>query len=45
MKNDNIISIIIPTYKGEKSLSDLVKGLVDAFNEYKIEIVIINDYY
>tara|TARA_B100001057_G_scaffold498371_1_gene605143 strand:- start:2735 stop:3673 length:939 start_codon:yes stop_codon:yes gene_type:complete len=43
MKNNDTISIIIPTYKGEKSLSDLVEELVNVFNEYKIEIVIIND--
>jgi len=43
MKNDNLISIIIPTYKGEKSISDLVKELVNVFNDYKIEIVIVND--
>jgi len=43
MKNDNLISIIIPTYKGEKSISELVEELVNVFNEYKIEIVIVND--
>ena len=43
MKNDNLISIIIPTYKGEKSISDLVEELVDVFNDYKIEIIIVND--
>ena len=43
MKNDNLISIIIPTYKGEKSISDLVEELVNVFNDYKIEIVIVND--
>ena len=43
MKNDNLISIIIPTYKGEKSISELVEELVNVFNEYKIEVVIVND--
>ena len=43
MKNDNLISIIIPTYKGEKSISDLVEELVDVFSDYKIEIIIVND--
>lgn len=40
----NSISIIIPTYKGSKTLPKLVEELVGTFINFKIEIVIVNDF-
>ena len=40
----NLISIIIPTYKGSKTLSKLVEELMVTFKNYNIEVVIINDF-
>lgn len=40
----NIISIIIPTYKGSKTLTKLVEELMVTFINFKIEIVIVNDF-
>jgi len=45
MNNEvNLISIIIPTYKGSKTLTKLVEELMLAFINFKIEIVIVNDF-
>ncbi len=41
--NENLISIIIPTFKGSETISKLIEELVFVFKDYKIEIVIIND--
>ena len=41
--SENLISFIIPTYKGSKNLSKLSKELISIFKNYKIEIVIVND--
>ena len=41
--NENLISLIIPTYKGAKTLSKLVEELISIFKDYKIEIIIVND--
>ena len=40
----NLISIIIPTYKGSKTLTKLVEELMVTFINFKIEIVLINDF-
>jgi undecaprenyl-phosphate 4-deoxy-4-formamido-L-arabinose transferase len=40
----NLISIIIPTYKGSKTLNKLVEELMVTFINFKIEIVLINDF-
>lgn len=40
----NIISIIIPTYKGSKTLSKLCEELIITLANFKIEIVIVNDF-
>jgi len=37
------VSIVIPTYKGEKSIAKLVDQLVFQFDEIPLEIVIVND--
>ena len=39
----NLISLIIPTYKGSETLSKLIEELILVFKNYKIEIVIVND--
>jgi polyisoprenyl-phosphate glycosyltransferase len=41
---ENLLSIIIPTYKGSKTLPKLVKELMVTFVNFKIEIVLINDF-
>ena len=38
--NQTLISIIIPTYKGETTLEKLIKELIQVFEKYKIEIII-----
>ncbi len=44
MLSDQIlISIIIPTYKGESTLEKLTRELIKVFEKYKIEIIIVND--
>ena len=40
---EDLISLIIPTYKGAKTLPKLVEELLLTFKDYKIEIIIIND--
>ena len=40
--NKNLLSFIIPTYKGEATLEKLVKDLFSYFKNY-IEIIIVND--
>lgn len=39
----NLISLIIPTYKGSETLSKLIEELILIFKDHKIEIVIVND--
>ena len=41
--NQILVSIIIPTYKGETTLEKLIKELIQVFENYKIEIIIVND--
>lgn len=41
--NKNLLSFIIPTYKGEATLEKLVKDLFSFFKNYDIEIIIVND--
>ena len=41
---DDLISIIIPTYKGAKTLSKLVDELLLTFKDHKVEIIIVNDF-
>ena len=43
MKNNNLISVIIPTYKGEKSIKLLCDEIIQKFNFIKLEIIIIDD--
>ena len=43
MKNNNLISVIIPTYKGEKSIKLLCDEIVKKFNFINLEIIIIDD--
>jgi len=40
---DELISLIIPTYKGAKTLSKLVDELLLTFKDHKVEIIIVND--
>ena len=40
----HLLTIIIPTYNGSKTLGRLVNNLVQVFKKIKIEIIIINDY-
>lgn len=40
---NKLISIIIPTYKGYKTLPKLVEELIIIFKDLKIEIIIVND--
>ena len=44
INNLNLVSIIIPSYKGSKTLSKLVEDLIVTFLNFKIEIVLINDF-
>ena len=41
---DNLISLVIPTYKGAKTLPKLIEELVIIFKNHKIEIIIVNDF-
>lgn len=43
MNNDKLISIVIPAYNSEKTLFDLTQEIVKEFNNYKIEILLVND--
>lgn len=40
---ENLISLIIPTYKGANTLPKLVDELVDKFKDLEFEIIIVND--
>jgi glycosyltransferase involved in cell wall biosynthesis len=40
---DKMISIIIPTYKGVKTLIQLVEELIKKFDNHKFEIIVVND--
>lgn len=40
---DKLISIIIPTYKGSKTIISLFNEICDQFKEFNYEVVIIND--
>lgn len=44
MKNNNIISVIIPTFRGEKSIKLLCDEIIKKLNFVNIEIVIIDDH-
>ena len=39
----NLISIVIPTYKGSKTLYNLSKDLIIVFKNYNVEIILVND--
>jgi glycosyltransferase involved in cell wall biosynthesis len=39
----NLISLVIPTYKGAKTLSKLVDELLLTFKDHNVEIIIVND--
>ena len=43
MLEKKLISIIIPTYKGVKTLPILVEELINTFKDHEIEIIIVND--
>jgi len=40
---ENLVSIIIPTFKAEHSIYKLCKELLNIFSNHKIEIIIVND--
>ncbi len=41
--NQKLISLVIPTYKGAKTLNDLIEDLILTFKNHNIEIVVVND--
>ena len=41
---ENLISLVIPTYKGAKTLPKLIEELMIIFKNHKIEIIIVNDF-
>ncbi len=41
--NQKLISLVIPTYKGDKTLNDLIEELILTFKNHNIEIVVVND--
>ena len=41
---ENLISLVIPTYKGAKTLPTLIEELMIIFKNHKIEIIIVNDF-
>ena len=43
MKNNNFISIVIPLYNEEESIKPLYNELLNNLNNYKFEIIFIND--
>ena len=40
---EKLISLVIPTYKGAKTLPKLIEELLVRFKDHKIEIIIVND--
>ena len=40
---NELVSVIIPTYKGAKTITDLVNEIITSFQSLNFEIVIIND--
>jgi undecaprenyl-phosphate 4-deoxy-4-formamido-L-arabinose transferase len=38
-----LLSVVIPVYKGEKTISKLVEKLQDELNKYDFEIILVND--
>ena len=40
---ENLISLVIPTYKGAKTLPNLIEDLLVKFKDHKTEIIVIND--
>ena len=43
-KNEYLLSFLIPTYNGEKTLGKLVREIFSVFQKYQIEVVIVNDF-
>ena len=41
--DQKLISLVIPTYKGAKTLKDLIEELILTFKNHNIEIVVVND--
>tara|TARA_X000000950_G_scaffold118104_1_gene147931 strand:+ start:544 stop:1488 length:945 start_codon:yes stop_codon:yes gene_type:complete len=41
--DQKLISLVIPTYKGDKTLNDLIEELILTFKNHNIEIVVVND--
>ena len=41
--DQKLISLVIPTYKGAKTLNDLIEELLSTFKNHNIEIVVVND--
>jgi len=41
--DQKLISLVIPTYKGAKTLNDLIEDLILTFKNHNIEIVVVND--
>ena len=41
--DQKLISLVIPTYKGAKTLNDLIEELILTFKNHNIEIVVVND--
>ena len=39
----NSVSIVIPTFNAEASISRLCKELLKIFDKFKIQIIIVND--
>ncbi len=42
-ESQNLISIVIPAFNAEHSISRLCKELLKTFNKFKIEIIVVND--
>ena len=40
--DQKLISLVIPTYKGAKTLNDLIEELILTFKNHNIEIVVVN---
>jgi len=43
MKNNNLISIVVPVYNEQESINELYLELLDSLNNYEFEIIFIND--